>query len=289
MAGPPQPLKDDLPAEVEDRLYIQLRRFQEQTDKQKKGILNIEGLLKNIFTGDIGNLKWGLRQQLVKSAALVFASVSFVILLVTAGFVPITNSRNLLAESLSTLTTSINVSEQLSRANGMECTVESVTAKGDRLNYSIKWTPNQTLVQAIKPDNSIIKTLEIVNDRVTILDHTTNSHHYANNLGQVNDPLFQPIMDFISPAHLQERMQMKWKPGIYRQRGDCDEGIFTVLNSQEKADMEIMVDMCTFLPMTMTSHRPVPTFPGKERDGVIKVQFAWETPPSLPRLIEHRS
>lgn len=171
----------------------------------------------------------------------------------------------------------------------MDCSVESVTAKGDRLNYSIKWTPDRTLVQVIKPDNSIVKTLEMINARVTIIDHSNNSLRYVNNLEQVNDPLFQPIMDFISPTHLQERMKMKWKPGIYKQRGECDEETFTVLNSQEKADMEILVDMCTFLPIKMTTHRPFPTLSGKEGEGVIKVQFAWEAPPTLPRLIEHKT
>lgn len=269
-----QTLKDDLPPEVEDRLYIQLRRFREQTDKQQSGFVN---------------LKWGLSQQLIKSAALVFAFVVFVILLATAGFVPLTGSRNLLADSLSTFTTSINVFEQISRSKSMDCSVETTTGKGDRLNYSIKWTPGSTRVQVCRPDNSIIKTLEIIDDRVTIIHHADNSLHYAKNLEQVDDPLFQPVMDFISPADLQERIQMKWKSGIYWKRGDCDEGIFTVLNSREKADMEIMVDMCTFLPIKMTTYRPFPTPAGEGGEMVIKVRFAWETPPTPPRLIDQQT
>lgn len=269
-----QTLEDDLPPEVEDRLYIQLRRFQEHADKQQSGFIN---------------LKWGLSQQLIKSAALVFAFVVFVILLATAGFVPLTGSRNLLADSLSTFTTSINVFEQISRSKSMDCSVETTTAKGDRLNYSIKWTPGSTRVHVCRPDNFIIKTLEIIDDRVTIIDHADNSLHYAKNLEQVDDPLFQPVMDFISPADLQERIQMKWKSGIYWKRGDCDEGIFTVLNSREKADMEIMVDMCTFLPIKMTTYRPFPTPAGEGGEMVIKVQFAWETPPTPPRIIDQQT
>lgn len=269
-----QTLKDDLPPEVEDRLYIQLRRFQEKTDKQQSGVVN---------------LKWILRQQLVKSAALVFAVVVFVILLATAGFVPLTNSQNLLAESLSTFTTSINVFEQISRSSSMDCSVETTTEKGDRLNYSIKWTPGSTRVQVFKPDNSIVKTLEIINDRVTIIDHTSNTLHYVKTLEQLDDPLFQRVMDFISPTYLQERLQMKWKSGIYWKRGDCDEGIFTVLNSQEKADMEISVDMCTLLPTKMTTYRTFPTETGEGGEMVIKVQFAWETPPIAPRLSEQKN
>ncbi|MDQ1354538.1 MAG: hypothetical protein QG657_4847 [Acidobacteriota bacterium] len=269
-----QTLKDDLPPEVEDRLYIQLRRFQEKTDKQQSGVVN---------------LKWILRQQLVKSAALVFAVVVFVILLATAGFVPLTNSQNLLAESLSTFTTSINVFEQILRSSSMDCSVETTTEKGDRLNYSIKWTPGSTRVQVFKPDNSIVKTLEIIDDQVTIIDHTSNTLHYVKTLEQLDDPLFQRVMDFISPTYLQERLQMKWKSGIYWKRGDCDEGIFTVLNSQEKADMEISVDMCTLLPTKMTTYRTFPTETGEGGEMVIKVQFAWETPPIAPRLSEQKN
>jgi len=266
-----QTLKDDLPIEVEDRLYIHLRRFREKTGSAG------------------GNLGWGFTQQLIKSAALVFAVVVFVILLATAGFVPLTDSRNVLAESLSTLTTSLNVSQQISRSNGMDCSVETVTGEGKRLNYSIKWTPHRTRVQVIGPDNFIVKTLQIENDRVTIMDHIDDTLRHVKDLEHLDDPQFQPVMDFISPAYLQERMQMKWNPGIYRQRGDCDEGTFTVLNSQEKADMEIMVDLCTFLPMKMTTYRPIPTLPGEEGEIVIRVQFAWETLPTLPRIIEQKT
>lgn len=55
-----QTLKDDLPIEVENRLYIHLRRFQAQNG------------------GAGGNLKWGLGSQFIKSAALAFAFVVFV-------------------------------------------------------------------------------------------------------------------------------------------------------------------------------------------------------------------
>lgn len=285
-----QTLKDDLPIEVENRLYIHLRRFQEKTAKQKTFILNGDGFLKKIFTAFTGvNLEWGLMRLLIKSTALVFAFVVFVILLVTAGFVPLNDSRNALAESLSTLTTSLNVSQQISRSNGMDCSVETVTGKGRHLNYSIKWTPGWTRVQVIGPDHIIVKTLQIKNDRVTIMDHTNNILRRVKDLEHLDDPQFQPVMDFISPAHLQERMQVKWNPGLYRKWGDCDAETFTVLNSREKADMEIMVDLCTFLPIEMTTYRPIPTLPGEEEDIVIRVQFAWETLPTIPRLIEQKS
>ena len=282
-----QTMKDDLPPEVENRLHVYFRRFQEKTDEQGKLNLNVDEWARNFFNRS--DPDWRLGRLLIKNAALVFAFIVFVILLVTAGFVPLTGSRSVLAESYSVLATSLNVSEQISRSNGMECSGEVVTGKGKPLTYSLKWTPDWTQVLVISPDNIILKTFQIKNDQITIIDRTDNTLRQVEGLEHVDDPQFQPIRDFISPARLQQLLQMRWKPGISRQRGECDEGTFTVLNSQARADMEITVDMCTFLPSQVIIHRPIPAPPGKEGDIVMRIHFSWETPPYLPRLMEPKN
>lgn len=280
-----QTMKDDLTPEVENRLNIQLRQFQEKTRKQERLHLNFYGFVKNFFT--INNLEWRLGRQLIKSAALTFASVVFIILLAAASFVPITGSPGVLAESFSTLTTSLYVYQQISRANAMQCSVEAVTRDGERLTYSLKWTPDQTRVHIINPDKIIVKTLLVKNDHITIIDKTNNTVRYGKGLEYMDDPQFQPILDYISPTNFRERLQEKWDPRSYWQRGDCDEGTFSVVNPRENWDTEVIVDMCTFLPTRMIKYRPIPTQTGKKGEIVMSIHFKWKTP-FIPRLIDQQ-
>jgi hypothetical protein len=280
-----QTMKDDLTPEVENRLYIQLRQFQEKTGKQEKPQLNFYRFMKKFFT--IINLEGKLGLQLIRSAALAFASVVFIILLVAASFVPITGSQNVLAESFSTLTTSLYVYQQISRVNAMECSVKAVTGKGERLTYSLEWTPDQTRVHIIKPGNIIVKTLLVKNDHVTIIDKTNHTVRQGKGLEYIDDPQFQPILDYLSPTDFRESLQEKWGPKSYRQQEDCDEGTFSVVNPGEKGDREIIVDMCTFLPTRMIKYRPIPTQPGKKGEVVMSIDFTWETP-FIPRIIDQK-
>lgn len=278
-----QTLKDDLTPEVENRLNIQLRQFQEKTEKQKRPQLNFYGVVKNFFTTRI--LEWKLGRQFIKSAAMTFASVVFIILLVAAIFVPITGSPGVLAESFSTLTTSLYVYQQISRVNAMQCSVEAVTGKGERLSYSLKWTPDRTRVHIIKPGNIIVKTLLVKNDQVTIIDKTNNTVRHEKGVEYIDDKQFQPIIDYLSPTKFRESLQEKWGPKSYRRQGDCDEGTFSVINPGEKGDREVIVDMCTYLPTRMIKYRPIPTQPGKKGEVVMNIYFSWETP-FIPRLID---
>jgi hypothetical protein len=280
-----QTLKDDLTPEVENRLYIQLRQFQEKTGKQEKPQLNFFRFMKKFFT--IINLERKLGLQLIRSAALTFASVVFIILLVAASFVPITGSQNVLAESFSTLTTSLYVYQQISRVNAMQCSVEAVTRDGERLTYSLEWTPDRTLVHIIRPDKTIVKTLLVKNDHITIIDKTNNTLRHGKGIEYMDDPQFQPIIDYISPTNFRESLQEKWGPKSYRQQEDCDEGTFSVVNPGEKGDREIIVDMCTFLPSRMIKYLPTPTQPGKKGEVVMSIHFTWETP-FIPRLIDQQ-
>jgi hypothetical protein len=281
-----QTLKDDLPPEVENRLYIQLRQFQEKTVKQEKLQLNFFGFVRNFF--NLKSQEWRLERHLIKSAALTFALVVFIILLAAAIVVPITSTPGVLAESFSTLTTSLYVSGQISQANAMECSVEAVTGKGERLNYSIRWTPDQTRVHILEPGKTIMKTLLVKNGDITIIDNINDTIRHGKDLEHMDDPQFQPIIHYLSPANFRERLQVKWGPRSYRQQGDCDVGTFAVLNPGEKVDTEVIVDMCTFLPTRMIKYRPIPNQPGQEGEIIMSIHFAWVTP-SLPRLIDQKN
>lgn len=273
-----QTLTDDLPAEVEKGMHCQLQRFREKTAKQRQYRPDIIGFLMKLF--DMGDLRLKLGQQLIKSAALTFASIVVVMLLAAAFFVPVSGSQNDLAESFSTLTTSIYVSREMSRISAMECSVQAVTEKGEQLNYAIRWTPpGRTRVDIITRDNTIVKTLWIKNRRVTIADTVNNSVHHVKGIEHIDDPQFRPVKDFISPGALMNGLTGKWRARAYRRLKECDRGTYAVFEPGEKMAAEITVDMCTFLPIEMKKYHPT--------TGV-SIRFIWETP-AIPRLIDLKS
>jgi hypothetical protein len=280
-----QTLKDDLPPEMERRLKIRLRQFLVKTEKHERSQFNFSRNVKNFFVDRILEWKWG--GHYIKSAALTFAAVTFIVLLAAAILVPVTGSPGLLAESFSTLTTSLYVSQQISRVIGMQCFVEAVTGQGETLTYSIKWTPDRTRVQFMNPEKFIVKTLLVENGHATIIDKTNNAVRYGKGLEYMDDLQFQPIIDFLSPVNLKESLQGKWRPGSDRQQGDCGEDTFSLVNRGEKGAAEVWVDMCTFLPVRMIKYHPNPTHAGKGKEIAMSVDFIWQTP-FLPRVIDQK-
>ena len=265
-----QTLKDDLPTDVEMHMNIRLSRFREKVEKQKQHRPGIYGF----FTAfsDLCKLKVG--PQLVKSPALAFASIVLIILLTAALFIPVDHSQNSPSEALSTLTTAIYVSQQISRINSMECTAEATTRKGEHLDYSIRWTPHRTRVHIIRQDKTIAKTLWITDRDVTIANTANGTVRHVKDIEHIDDPQFYPIKEFISPAALKARLTGKWHPREYERQKECDQGVFAVANPGEKVNTEVTVDMCTFLPILM-----------KKTEIGVNIRFIWK-PPFPHRLFE---
>jgi len=273
-----QTLKDDLPPQLESRMKKQLELFRkkmEQPQRQRREETN--GALRRLFQGE--GLKW--IKWLFKKQVLAPASIIMVVL---GAVLQITGPRSVLAESISLLKTSVIVSDRVSHAGSMDCSMQVPIENEKHFKYSIQWlSPNLTRVQLIKQNQDIIKTMWVSEEEITIADHATNRLRKVKKLEQIDDPEFQHALDLLSPHALVEQMEGKWRLKQYAQLGDCEWGIFTVAVPEEKTFLELTVDLCTFLPTNFKKFLEDPKIESGEGKILINVDFKWNKsiPPQL--------
>jgi len=221
-------------------------------------------------------MKWMFKKQVLAPASII--------MVVLGAVLQITGPRSVLAESISLLKTSVIVSDRVSHAESMECSMQ-VPAENERhLKYYIQWlSPNLTRVQVKKPNQDIIKTMWISEEEITIADHATNTLHNVEQLVQIDDPELKHALGLLSPLDLVERMDGKWQLKQYKQQGDCEWGTFTVAVPEERTLLELTVDLCTFLPTNFKKFLADPKKKGSEGEILMNVNFKWNTsiPPQL--------
>jgi len=273
-----QTLKDDLPPELENRMKKQLTLFREKMEQpQQQRREETTRALRRLFQGE--RLKW--MQWMFKKQFLAPASIIMVVL---GAVLQISGPRSVLAESISLLKTSVIVSNRVSHAGSMECSMQVPAENGQHLKYSIQWlSPNLTRVQVKKQNQDIIKTMWISEEEITIVDHATNTLHNVEEFMQIDDPELQHTLGLLSPLDLVERMDGKWRLKQYEQHGDCEWGIFTVAIAEEKTFLELTVDLCTFLPTNFKKFLADPKKESGEGKILMNVNFRWNTsiPPQL--------
>lgn len=273
-----QTLKDDLPPELESRMKKQLKLFREKMERsEQKRRKGTNGILWRIFHGE--GLKW--MRWMLKKQVLAPASIIMVVL---GAILQITGPSSVLAESISLLKTSVIVSDRVSHARSMECSIQVLAENEQHLKYSIQWLyPNLTRVQVKKQNQNIIKTMWISEEEITIVDHEANIMRKVKNVNQIDDPEFQPVMDLLSPLNLVERMEGKWRLKHYKQHGDCEWGTFNVAIPEQKTLLELTVDLCTFLPTGFKKFLEDPREESGEGKILMNVNFKWNKsiPPQL--------
>lgn len=266
-------LRDDLPPELESSMKKQLILFREKMERsEQQRRKETYEVLWRLFHGE--GLKW--MQWMFKKQVL--ASVSIIMVLL-GGALQITGPRSVLARSISLLKTSVFVSNQVLHAGSMECSVQ-VPAENDKpLEYSIQWlSPDRTRVQVAESSYNIIKTLWLLNEEITIADHNKKTLRKVKNIEQINDPQFQHVMGFLSPFDLAERMDGKWQLRQYKQQGECERETYTITIPEETAFLEVIIDLCTYLPINIKKFLPDSTKKNGEAKMLMNIHFKWNTP-----------
>ncbi len=271
-------LKDDLPQEAESRMkkrFIQFREKIEQYERKPRMKIGMVG--RRLFRQET----WRWAHWMLKKEILAFSSI---IMIALGGFMHLSGHRSALAESFSMLKTSVSVLEQVRRAASMECTVQVPEQNGKSLAYSIQWiSPNMTRVDARRADE-ITKTLWMLGERFVIADHFKNTLYKAGSFAQIKDPVFQPVIGFFSPEELAERIYSSWQAVQYKQQAERGWGTFTLTNHEEKALLEMTIDLNTYLPVKISKFLHDSLKAGEERKLALEVHFTWNQP-ILPKIM----
>lgn len=277
-------LKDDLPPDVENRMkrrFIQFRERIEQHKRQPR--MNIGMIGRRLFRQET----WRWAQWMLRKEILAFSSI---IMIALGGFMHLSGHSSALAESLSMLRTSVSVWEQVRHAASMECTVQVPAQNGKSLAYSIQWiSPNMTRVD-VRSADEITKTLWMLDERFIIVDHINNTLHKGGSFVQIKDPVFQPVMEFLSPEELAESIYRRWQQRQYEQQVERGQGTFTLTNHEEKALLEMTIDINTYLPLNIRKFLQGSIKASEERKLVMEIHFIWDQPLSpqlmVPKIIK---
>jgi hypothetical protein len=278
-----QTLRDDLPLDAEIVMKKQLERFQAkmeqvETDstredsKATKGISHLRGV------------RW--INFLLRKEALVVVSLLMIVL---GSFIHSSGSSNKLAENLSVLGTSVVVPSQMSRSHSMECSIQVYGKNEKQLKYSIQWiSSNLSKIQVADSDNTLLETIWLSEEDIVIADHVSDTIRKEKRPAQLSNPLIRPIIGYLTPAELVERMFGEWKLEQYQQNVECRLGIFRVALPNERAILKLAVDLRTYLPVTIKKFLPAEEL--GEDTLILDLQYRWNIPLSRelvsPQLIK---
>jgi hypothetical protein len=251
----------------------------------------VDQLLRQVMADDLPeDLKAEMRTQIrdfkpapKNNNRLLLAAASLV-LVVLGGYLQITGSRSPLADSLATLQTAMSFSIEVERTSSMVCEVQLRRLGGDTLHYDIFWAPPQkTRIDVKAKDGKKLQTLWIVDDFAWVLDHGQSSVTRRITVQELENSLFQPVMGLSTPQRIAARMDGRWQLQTFRRQGNCDVGNYRIIHPQDQQDIQLTVDVCTFLPERILLSVPV-TGPFGRMDHIhMSVRFAWNGtfPPSL--------
>ena len=249
-------------------------------EKKERGV---DRLLKQVMSDDLpANVRVGMQRQIrdfnpvSQAHNKLWLTAASLVLVVLGGYLQMIGTRSPLAESLATLQTSMSFSIEIERTTSMVCSVDLERMAGDKLHYEIVWAPpGKTRVDLKAKDGQAAQTLWIDRDHACTLDHVDQSVKRWTSLKEFEHPLFRPVMGLLTPRRIAERMDGRWQLQTFKREGNCDVGNYRISHPQDEQEIQLTVDVCTFLPEKIVMSVPV-TGPFGRMDQIrMSVHFSW--------------
>lgn len=257
-------LSDDLPPEAEVRMRKRLAAFGKTLEESEAP--------RGAKIRTCGERVLPARPALAfRKQALAYSSAAVIIL---GGIMHLGGQRNALAESLSMLNALFSVGAEIRAAESMDCQAILSPENGVSLTYSIQWSSPKTTGVEVKQAETIVKTLAISEEGITLADPLRNSRVKVEDLGQVKDPQIQAVMDLLSPDALAEKLNTRWQVQGREPRGEREE-IFHFADREQGTLVDISVDLNSHLPVTMRTSRPGSGSGRSELRPVLSIRFLW--------------
>jgi hypothetical protein len=268
-----QVLKDDLPPALEHRMrtqFVNLRRSLELSD-QRYG-WHWGGALKRLFSV----LEWQSTPLLLRREVLAIASV---LLIVFGGAMHLSGRHCALANSVFLLKMSISIASQVRQTSSMECKVAVPEGNGQFSAYVVRWVaPGKTRIDFEAKDGGR-KTRWISDAVITVADRAKNTQqHSARAATQPEDSLFRPVACCSSPEQLAMHISGRWQLKRYERQAMRGSGTFLFTNSDAGVNVEMIVDLATFLPLAIEEHLPTSGHIGTAGAIIKRANFSWNQP-----------
>jgi len=272
-----QIFKDDLPPEAEHAMKRQLDSFRIRMEQVETD--HSHGSQKSYrWASHLRITRWA--HFLLKKEVLVTASLLMIVL---GGFIQSSGSPNKLTKSISVLGTSVVVSGEMCRSQSMTCSIHMSRENEKPLKYSIQWiSPDLSKIEVTESDNTLLETIWLSEEDIIIADPVSKILSKERRPAELSDSLLRPVIGYLAPAELAERMYGEWQLERYQEQEECRQGIFRVALPNERARLKVTVDLCTYLPVTIKKVLPAEK-PGEET-LILDVRYTWNVPLS-PALL----
>jgi len=271
--------QDDLPSGVEKGMKDLLIRFREEIGQvTQESSRKRESRWPRIFPAG----SWVIPEWAFPRRVLAFSSVLMVML---GGFFHISGTRPALADSLSFLNTLVSLSNQVREVRAMECRLQVANAAGQHRQFLIRWQlPGLTRVDAYE-DGQAQKTLWMEDSAIIVADCIHPGWQRYRGLGQLDDPLFLPISEFLTPEQIATAIYREWEPRMPSEGDKHRQSSYLCVDKRSRALLEITVDPKTHLPLTIRQSPSDPNAGIHREESIRMVEFCWGKPMDPQSLV----
>jgi len=254
-------LKDDLPPEAEGSLNRQFLRLKRTLDRP-------EGL-------DEAD-EWTWMHGWFRKEILAVASA---VMLILGIGMHLSGSQSALAHSIEQLKVIVTVSMSLNRAAFMDCTVLKSGARGGNISYRVLWRAGgDARVDMDSAGNA--QTIWISDDTISFADSDGGSIRAMPLETIAPGPVWQPAMEFRTPALLAKHMEVRYGLMQTGERSSAGPGEFLITGRENSQTVEIAVDARTYLPKVLKKYALDSGRTNGEKICLMEVRFLWNQPVS---------
>jgi hypothetical protein len=252
-------LKDDLPPEAEARM-----------NRQFLDLKRTLGRPESLAEAD----EWLWMHGLFRKEILAFASA---VLLILGVVMHLSGAQSALAHSIEQLKVIVTVSLSLNRAVFMDCIVLKPGAGSENTSYHVLWRANgDARVDMVSAGGA--QTIWISDETISFAGSDGGSIRSMPLKTIAPGPVWQPAMEFRTPALLVKHMEERYGLMQTGERRGSGSGEFLVTGREDRQAVEITIDARTYLPKVLKKYALDSGRTNGERDCIMEVRFLWNRP-----------
>jgi len=251
-----QAFKDDLPPEAEARMNRQFLNLERTLGRPER-------------LADVDEWPW---TGLFRKEVLAVASG---VMLILGVVIQLSSSQSALARSIEQLKVIVTVSANLNRAVFMDCTVLQPEAGGEEASYHLLWRANGD-VRVDRMGGA--QTIWISDETISFAGSDGRSMRSMPLKVVAPGPVWQPAMEFRTPALLATNMEERYGLMQTGERSSAGSGEFLIIGREEGQAVEITIDARTYLPKVLKKYALDSSRTNGDRVYLMEVRFLWNRP-----------
>jgi len=269
-----QAFKDNLSPEAAaamNRQFLELKRRLDRTENAAEGG---NGTRRGVvYWPD----RWLQTRMAFRQDIFAFASA---VMLIMGVVMHLSGSQSALADSIEQLKVMVTISASLNRAASMDCIILKPETEVGNTSYHVFWrrVDGGARVDMVSPGGA--QTIWLSGETISFSGSDGGSIRSMPLRTIAPEPVWQPAMEFRSPALLTKHMEERYglmKTGGRRAAGS---GEFLIIGREGSQAVEMTVDAKTYLPKVLKKYALDSGRTNGNRVCLMEARFHWN--PSIP-------